>query len=278
MAKRITNQQQMQEARRSVDFCHICGQSLHGARGQKGKVMDEHVIPQGIYGPMPANPRDRWRIVLDAHTACESKLKQPADGEAVTEHRFQSRDANRPKDGQIRKLGYKLVWVQGPDGRARPAVDVPGGNERAVGYWVGGIHAALYAIPINTAGGFFALPPAPVADCALGSEDELAERGDVIRNRVVAAVAWDNWDGVDAWGGGVRYRCVWWKQPDARDNEDSWVCAWTLSSPAVESWAQLVTPGVARPWHGFYTQPELPEGASHVTDQFFENHVKLLGG
>lgn len=275
MPCRITSQKEMQEARRKVSFCFLCGQALpkRGPKGHGEKTLGEHVIPRTLLGSPPSQPPDRWSIVLDVHEQCEQKDKQHVDHwiQMLQQMHVESKD-RWPTQGHIR--GMRLVpriLVDAVSGNAHPAFEGLDKLLDGVRQWVAGFHAAVYGEPLMGAEGRLVLPPVPAASTNPNGMtfSDVETQSYLTRLVVSRAVERDKWEGVTAWGERLQYRCVWWR-PRRNDGPPAWVCFWTLMFPGVDTWSrQILGVGNERPWHGHYTVTHRPpESTALEADDF----------
>lgn len=271
-AKRIENQKEMQQARAATSFCYICGAMLpKRGPGYKRQVIGEHVIPQALLGNSPAHSADRWAVELDVHPGCEQDDKRLTDNLLSLLQQMSTKPGQDwPAFGQLRSdlrlRPIKLV-VEGED---VPAFSNVGHVLAGCWTWIRGLHAALYNEPLPEEAPHLDLPPVPAfyikIPVSLGDVEGISV---IVRQVVDMGTRKGKWDGVDAWGKQVTYRCVWHhKQPGHKIS--GWVCFWTLSFPGTEDWSKSVLgEGSERPWHGFYAPEKLPDGASFLASEDF---------
>ena len=271
---RIVNQADSRAARRAIGFCYLCGRSLP-ARGDKGRrraITGEHVVPRALLGDTPGRDADKWTIVLDVHSECERKNKQPVDHLMNLLQTMNITPVPEwPDFGHLRGLGLKPLLLVAPDGRSAVPV-FSNARELIQGAWnwVRGLHAALYSEYLPASSKHSVLPPVPAFSSSGGiSMLEAEGMSFVSRGAVDLAIKHDKWDGIDAWGRRLRYRCVW-KHLPAEFGGPSWFCCWALLFPGVLEWSRTVLPqGHERPWHGLYSRRVLPTGASHLLSEDF---------
>lgn len=162
----------------------------------------------------------------------------------------------------------KVALVQLADGMGNlPAFKGVGPALRGVWTWIRGLHMALYGEYIDDSNPSLVLPPVPgfgmFGSNSQERQHDLQEQYALNTMGIVhAGIVNDRWDGIDAWGERLRYRCVWY-QGQGRGFK-SWMCFWALNYPDVLKWSGSVTKRV-RPWHGLYGRPSLPPDASVVT-------------
>lgn len=184
-----------------------------------------------------------------------------------------------PEPGHLRNMPLvPALVIDAPSGSAFPAFSGLGDLFKGVGQWVSGFHAALYTQYLPPATWHLVLPPVPAycSDPSGPSRADTETQSWLTRETAERAVALDKWDGVTAWGGGLRYRCVWWqlKRPGC---DPKWVCFWTLSFPGLAEWSRHVVPaGTERPWHGEYVFDQRPGGSSILVSEDFPTEDALV--
>jgi hypothetical protein len=273
-AKRILTQKQMRSVRAAVETCYICGKPLppRGTPGRRKQITGEHVVPRRLLGQPPLGRSDQWAVELDVHRDCEDQTKQGVDDLlALLQTMHTTPVAAWPKVGHLRRLGFTPVLLRAPDdsilipafGNAAPIL-------KGAWIWIRGLHMALYREFLPQDCRRFVLPPVPACGQSSGPHmKEVETLSFVIRGAVDLAVKRDKWDGIDAWGGQLSYRCVWKHVPEEYGGP-YWICFWGLLFPGVLDWSRTVLPADAeRPWHGCYYLLERPDGASYlVSDDF----------
>jgi hypothetical protein len=261
--QRILTQRDMQDARTRADFCYLCGGpfSHPGTKRRSRTVSAEHVLPRSLYPEPPAETKQRWCIVMDAHSACDQRDKQAGDDELRTLHRFMasSDTGEQVRPGALRRLNLTPVILT-MSGQALPGLD---GIARQMEYawrWIRGLHAALYCTPLPRNATHSVLPPVPSADAHTARD--VGRLSHAARGVVAAAEQMNMWDGIECWGGQVRYHCTWTEKL-GQVAHDRWFCAWTLVFQAALQWsAGVMPPGAEFGWHGTYALPSLPTGAA----------------
>lgn len=274
--KRITNQKELQRAARAVRFCYLCGKDLPAAKNSQAEVVqkDEHVLPVQIYGPAPPLMRDRWRLVLPVHAACEDQLKQGVDEVAGTMMRMGAATPGdwSSQDFAIFGKNFDMSLTELPSGHV-PTISGGYAVSEAVWSWIRGLHAALYGEYLAPDVTHLALPPVPTV---LFQEDGTPEpesgwpdeMGVMCLRLVEAAHFADCWDGMTAWGEAVRYFCTW------RVLESGKVmCFWTLCFPGTLEWSGTVRTS-PRPWCGSYAVESLPHGAGTITQGAIDQYIR----
>jgi len=280
VARRIETQQAMQQARRGLSFCYLCGSALPSKRrGATCGIVGEHVIPRALLGEPLA--MQCWPVVLDVHTVCEESIKSQQDSWiSALQAMHTLAPENWPAPGHVRGLPVTAELVSIPEFEDPvPAFQGVQNLLRGVASWIRGFHAALYRESLQTDVVIHALPPVP----AMGKESGLTlhfveEFSSMIIRAVHAAVISDRWDGINAWCGELRYFCTWWRrsQPNS-DDPERWICYWTLTYPGVLDWSRSVTNFYVRPWHGYYELAERPTDSSVVTQREFDEHNRRMG-
>lgn len=267
--KRISQQSQMQQARKRVTFCYLCGDALPSSKAERrAEVSYEHVIPKQLFDGVDVADSDKWLVGLDVHSSCDRKNKQKFDNNYQRLHRLCVSDGQGPIQGP-RKGGFPAT-PDVTDGQT-PVFRNMNWLFDSVKLWLRGIHAALYSecLPISTS--HLVIPPVP----AFGGGPEGMPLVEVekaslrIKEVLKRSHKLDRWDGVSAWGGHLQYCCVWWKRR-AKNKEPVWECIWGLSFPGVLQWSAQ-TPSLTgpRPWLGQYIATTVPSIASKLTlDQF----------
>ena len=65
------------------------------------------------------------------------------------------------------------------------------------------------------------------------------------------------------------YRCTWHRMPTDH-KVGGYTCFWGLLFPGILEWSRTVLgQGQERPWHGYYSLSQLPDGASVLTSNDF---------
>lgn len=132
----------------------------------------------------------------------------------------------------------------------------------AVWIWIRGLHAALYNEFLPDDDAITVLPPAPAYSVEEGGSSP--EVWDAYSHTILMFVelARNHGVGDGVVGRQLLYACVWFHD-EAADDTHRWRCNWLLDFPGVLEWSQSVLPrGEERPWHGSYTVPHRPNGAS----------------
>jgi hypothetical protein len=272
---RILLQKDMRDTRQSIAFCYLCGKGLppRGETGRRQQVIGEHVIPRTLLGDAPQSQAEAWAVELDVHRACEQSTKQGADHwlKLLQEMHVKPR-AEWGKLGHFRNMPIRPSLVI--HRQAGNVVTTLAGLEKlfeGVWRWVRGLHAAVYREFLPSDILHFSYPPVPVCSSQdAGPTIEQTEmQSRLTRSSIDLAESLDKWDGVTAWGGAVRYRCVWWECA-ALKGKPNWICFWTLSFPCLEEWSRQVLPrGSERPWHGNYVCATRPDNAAWLKSEDF---------
>jgi|GEM_PF-5258197 len=258
----------MNDARLDVDFCYLCGGSLPLKRKRLRHLRSaEHVIPRAILGDEPRNRRDAWPVILDVHRECEYSIKMKVDNLIdIMGKMFTLPVEEWPRRGELRRLNMEPALLQ--IAKNLPSIPVMSNIEpliTGVWTWIRGFHAAMYCRHMSEDVNHTIFPPVP----AFNAENEALNMKNaeflskIIRDAVQVGIQESCWDGIDAWGGGIKYRAVWYHFGDrlVRDNP----CFWTLSVPGTHKWSRgVMKEGYERPWHGVYKLEETPRNAACV--------------
>ncbi len=275
ICQRILSQKKMQDTRRSIAFCYLCGGDLSPCNksGVQQPTTGEHVIPRSLLGDVPKNQSETWAIKLDVHQKCEQFEKQQVDHwlKLLQEIHIQPIH-KRTKPGHFHNMPIRPSQII--QSQMRNAVPVfTGCSElfQGVWQWIRGLHAALYLqfLPVNI--WYCSFPPVPA--CSSQHDGPTFEETETLSYLVLSSISLaeslDKWDGITAWNGTVQYRCVCW-QCTAATEKLTWICFWTLSFPRLTEWSRQVLPaGSERPWHGCYASISRPKDSAFLeTDDF----------
>lgn len=232
---RIGTQKGMRVARSNIDFCYICGRPLPPrGPGFKKQTIGEHVVPRNLLGEAP--PKNAWAVELDVHRRCEQTTKSIDDTLLSLLQKISTTDASEwPDAGYVRQLDFEMVALTSTDNSyAVPAFGNADRVLKGAWTWIRGLHAALYQAHLSANRYHREHPPVP----AFGTADEgipldVAEQFSAICGFAIGVgIRCGKWDGIDAWGGRMRYRCVWKKAPE-KIKETKWLCTWGLMFPGV---------------------------------------------
>ena len=254
---RIESQKEMQNARRTLTFCYLCGEDLPSDKARRvEEVTGEHVIPRSLLGDPPGDQATTWPVELDAHRQCEELEKQHVDHWLKLFQEIHVKPSEQwTQPGHLHNLPVHPSQVVHPDtGEMLPAFTGCNDLLNGVWRWIKGLHAALYLQYLSHDADHLVLPPVPACSNQDGGPtlDDTEQQSHVIRQMVTLAESLDKWDGITAWGGALRYRCVWWQRADPT-GKPNWMCFWALTFPFVAEWSrQVLGPGSERPWHGWY--------------------------
>lgn len=266
MARRVLTQKAMQNSRKHISFCYLCGKELHpGSKKVASQgLADEHVVPRALLAAPPQSAADRWSVVLTVHKRCDEEQKHQVDSQLKILQEMHVRPAaDWPDFGHIRGMGVTPgILANIPTRTGLPALSGIGEILDGVGAWVRGFHAALYTCYLPETAERFLLPPVPACNTNGAGPDisETETLSAMTRSVLNLAIDKNKWDGIVAWGGAVDFKCVWWRElsPQGR-----WVCFWQCSLPGVKEWSGQVLPkGQERPWHGQYRLDNPPAGCS----------------
>lgn len=275
LCQRILFQKKMEDTRRSIAFCYLCGEDLPPCNkpGVRQQIIGEHVIPRALLGDVPKNQSETWAIKLDVHRQCEQLRKQKVD------HWLKLlQEMHIKPNHKWAKLGHIYNMPLRPSqvilSRMRNAVPAfTGCSElfQGVWQWIRGLHAALYLQFLPEEIWHCSYPPVPA--CSSQNDgptlEETETQSYLILSNIGLAESLDKWDGITAWSGAVQYRCVWW-QCTASTEKRKWICFWTLSFPHLTEWSLQVLPvGSERPWHGYYASVSRPNEAAFLDKEDF---------
>lgn len=273
--QRILSQKKMQDTRRLITFCYLCGENLppRNKPGFRKQTIGEHIIPRTLLGNVPKNQSKIWPIELDVHRQCEEVGKQPVDHWLKLLQEIHTKPNNKwAKPGHFKNMPlYSSQVIQPQTGKAVPAFSGCSELFQGVWRWIRGLHAALYLQFSPEDICHFSSPPVPACSSQDGGPTlkETEEQSYLIRFIVDLAKSLDKWDGITAWSDEVQYRCVW-KQCASATGKFNWVCFWTLSFPHLNEWSRQVLPtGSERPWHGNYASVSRPNKATFLTTKDF---------
>lgn len=249
---RITSQQHMQEANKRVGFCYLCGDPL----GDKRRCATEHIVPRGLLGsvsddiPFPA--------VLRVHKVCDAFKKAPTDDLAIKMHRVFT---NKTHVRELRSLKFGLARVEVAPGEYAPAFTNAEGALKAPSIWIRGFHSLLFAEFMQPTH-MCALPPVPAFSGNNGLNFPQAEQySGAVRGLLARRILSNEYSGVTAWAGTLRYWCVWFVSSEI---PDAHFCVWALSFNGVVEWSQSVVGDAIRPYHGMYITRKRPNGVEPI--------------
>ena len=227
----------MRRRRREMRCCYLCAEGLPPrGPGYRKLVSGEHVVPRALLGPPPRAAHEAWPVKLDVHRDCERKKKQPYDWAPATLARISTSPPSEwPLRGELRRLNLEPTLTRIAEGQPfLPTLSNAAPVLEGVATWIRGMHAALYDefIPASPRNAVF--PPVPAASPEHGIPFLETEQWSwIVRTAVERATSLDKWDGIRAWGGRLRYRCVWFSGPIA--GVTTHVCLWCLYISGVSS-------------------------------------------
>lgn len=264
-------QKEMRVARCAIDFCYVCGKPLPPrGPGFKKQVIGEHVVPRNLLGEAP--PTDAWAVELDVHRHCEEVAKSVDDSLLSLLLKINTTDAAEwPDPGHVRNLDFEMLAFVPNDGSfAIPAFGNADRVLKGAWTWIRGLHSALYREALALDATWCVFPPVPACSTSGGlSMSDAETHSFVCRATLQLGVKCDKWDGIDAWGQRLQFRCVW-KHVPKEHGGPAWWCFWGLLFPGVLEWSRNVLgSGLERPWHGHYVVSELPAGASYLVSEDF---------
>jgi hypothetical protein len=257
----------MLDRRRAIQDCYICGTALPAkGPGWRQKVIAEHVLPECLLGPPPANMADAWAVKLLVHKECERRHKNHRDQLAKI---LQSLGCQA--DGQWSQEDIGLMAREFHIGADRsrehnPIFSIAGIDEAMLApiLWTRGMHAAIYEEVLAEEMEFITNSPVPIWSHKDGGAEQGIQNDDARRRRFLntlnVAIYTQHVDQLRAWGDRVLYQCTWQKGICGRG---AWGCTWSLEYPGVHDWAIKVC-GKDAPWHGYYEVNSLPRNASVV--------------
>lgn len=252
----VTKESEMQQIRKEVTFCYLCGCCLHSGRRSKNGNNRDHILPQALFGAPPTS--EAWRPILNAHVQCHEETKNKEGEEvAVLLHKFQTLDgklAEKNWASNLKALGLELRKEFDPHiGETLHLVKGFGSAHDAVWHWIRGLHAVLYREylpPLMKHRAFAPMGEANIPDSGdskrrIGPEEIFKEKTTISE---VLSVACHNaqFDGVRCWGNRCQYMCVW-----AQIDRQSPFCMWSLLYDGVTDYAKGA-PFSGTPWMGIY--------------------------
>lgn len=259
----------MNDRRRLASLCYLCGRHLpsRSTRGWKRELSGEHVVPRSLLGPPPANAADRWAVELWVHARCEARQKRERDTFIKQLQRINAEPPDTWRHSDLAAMRGKFGLLTVANGLPPvPAFKDIASAQHGVWTWVRGMHLALYNEYVDDQNPSRVLPPVP--GLTLGkSVDRVKllyqqeQDSNIIMGTVDASIVHDRWDGIDAWGRKLCYRCVWFGRGNRKTR--AYMCFWALAYPGVFAWSRSVTSHI-RPWHGMYARTDLPDSASVI--------------
>jgi len=270
---RILSQKHMRDTRGRIGFCYLCGESLppRDKPDSRREIIGEHVIPRSLLGDIPMNHSHAWAVKLNVHRKCEQSGKQKVDHWLKLLQEVHVKPQEKwAKPGYLRNLPIYPSQVIYPDTEEiLPAFSGCRELFEGVWRWIRGIHSALYLHFLPSDVWHFSYPPVPVCSSQNGGPtiEETETQSHLILSIIRHAESHDKWDGITAWCGSMRYRCVWWQVAD-REGKPNQMCFWTLTVPRVDEWSrQVLQRGSERPWHGYYLCEKRPNNAAWLRSE-----------
>lgn len=264
MPTRIETQAAMQAARRAIRFCYLCGETLDGVNPRD--LATEHVFPRRALRDARAS-ESLWSVTLPVHGSCEVRRKKSEDADLIQFLRIHTQPFESIALPERRMIGKRIMEARAAG--APPNLPVFHGQKVMDSVWqiVRGLHAVLYSEPLATHPRGVLLLPAPTFSPSSNVAIEIQFResehlSGLILASVEGAIRTDTWDGITAWAGEFRYRCIW-KQLKAV-HTDAYMCLWLIDTPESLAWAEQVR-GQPLPFRGAYCVTSLPVGASLLT-------------
>jgi hypothetical protein len=286
----ILTQKQADEARRRLlrpdafvrrrsSLCYLCGSSLPplGIPNRSKLVQVEHVIPDSIRGPAPAQNRDRWSITAEVHTRCDAIHKSRLD-----EHYRAIEAVSTGSPAELSKQQAAIVAKHVgplhviPDGRVVGTLSGVSWMYDAVWAWVRGCHSLLH-------GNF--LPPCMARqivspfemigdDGCIPFSHQLAEQASqrsMAAGMCELARQHDCLNRIVCWGGKVEYLSAWCEvKPKAKGTAGWPACLWLLSTPMLGVFSETLR-GKRLPWAGMYLMPCVPANAVPIPREVLRN-------
>jgi len=276
MAIQLLTQNDVRQARERVKFCYLCGSLLDSGRGKKS-LSEEHVVPRSLLRlddsvPIP----DRFPVILDTHLKCDAESKSKNDNVVAAFHSLHS--IPQEKWGKRRLNQIKAMIreeVRDEYGQLLPLIDAQQIVSAGID-WVRGMHALLYNsfLPSRRDMHFVDTPlPGMMSKHRSGdliTYDELALNNQevdqhrwVLDSVISKARARGILDSVEAWGGKLKYECVWlnYVTPKLRASKKNTLrasCFWSLHHPGIEEVVKEVDGGRSS-WSGMYLYYQAPD-------------------
>lgn len=263
-------------------MCYLCGRSFH--KGENRKT--EHVIPRSLLRLASDVGRSPYPLVLPVHSKCDEKHKSQSDELIKSFHQLVIDSESGSGDSYKRLV--KTVKLDEAKQVDRDHHLVPGAGPilAAAENWFKGCYTALYEkYAITERVGYKIFGPIHWVDDRSSTKisDQLLnqDRVESTAKELFAKVEQQgSCDVVRAWGDTVHFRSFWTGSNTKTQLESGriirssrgayvrarrfpWIMLWELHVPGANKLAELS--GRDSVWHGFYSDSELPEGAS-----FFE--------
>lgn len=252
-------------SRNGTGLCYLCGCALNSTSRTLSRlphVQAEHVVPKGVFRSEPTGSSP-WTVILDVHQPCDRNNKQQLDNAFIAIERmladptghWTSRDM-----GVFRPCAESMSYTNFTYGL--PAFTDKVGLRECVRTWISGLHAALYCEYLPHIAHQVTSPPVPIffhkrGDSAATQLGDFSFGKYAVLNWIKSAVAKGSWDGVRAWGGQLKYTCIWRPKCEKKRYQ----CLWALSTPKTRLWSAS-TNQLPFPWFGVYACDSIPRHAS----------------
>lgn len=268
MSVTVTTTQQLEQVRRNIIICYLCGEPLPDNR-RTDNIQAEHVIPRVVLrlNPTPsATP-----LILDVHADCDVKKSKKDEDFGILNKVLH-------KGGEFRNLQEQnIVRKQFNIDEDNPLRDDQGfyiiqinkNCTEAAFEWIRGIHTALYGafLPPDTIHRVYIPGREAFHNECTPDIDALLKSEVNSKNIKIATVLTlmgmklkENVDYISFWCGQCHYACVWIR------HESSWRCHWILSIPG-DIAHSFASGGLPLPWSGSYDLTDAPANCSYCTKE-----------
>lgn len=231
----------------SLDFCYLCGQSLPrrgSADWNSTRFNVDHVPPKAIRNQAPALAQASWSPKLPVHVACHELKNGRTEAWVVDMHKFMQID--KPEERNQRLQQHLKVGVEKTAGGLVFHGRRLNALQEVTLYWAKAFHAFVYGEYLAMAGDPSGIPP---FHFSIGetSRAEIDQAREVFAGFLKVGTDRNRWDGFDAWGGAIRFRCTWLPSVYGPPNR---YCVWALFTP--DSSAYRPNAREELPWIGTY--------------------------
>jgi len=248
-----TTKSDLQNARKSVRFCYLCGRILKQASITRNtEINADHVIPKGILNLL--KPDDAMPLILDVHSSPCHSDKSTIDNDISVLNRmmYSGPDYISIEDqGTLRRIFEFQNCHLCDDGRF--AVKLAYDPCDAVWNYVRRIHAALYHsfLPDNTRKYVYSPGPdgSPGPSATQAQIQEARNRSHYLKTNIalwtMAMSYYNCTDKLSCWNDACQYESIW------TNHKGMYRCYWILSLPGDMGYG-ISCGDIPLPWCGWY--------------------------